>query len=294
MSPDERIAVCAAKQHGVVTAGQARAAGLTNHSIRHRIRTGRWRAIHRGVYAIAGVPSTAEQRIIAAVLAYGPIAVAASLSAAWLLGLLERPREAVCLVLPAGQHRKRIRGTQLMQVALTKSDVRTIKGIRCTAPERTIVDLAAVLSERALEAALDDAVQLGLTTVPKVRRYIRERNLGHRPGMKVLRRLLEDRTAGVPQKELEKLFLRKLRAAGLPDVIRQHPCGTRFIDVAYPDAKLAIELDGLRDHFSADAFKKDRRRQNEIVLAGYTVLRFTWEDVRDRWPTVEATIRRAL
>jgi very-short-patch-repair endonuclease len=112
--------------------------------------------------------------------------------------------------------------------------------------------------------------------------------------MKTLKRLLDDRTKGVPQKELEKLFLRKLRTAVIPEPVRQHPCGSHFIDLAYPDAKLAIELDGLRDHFSADAFKRDRRRQNEIVLAGYTVLRFTWEDVQDRWPNVEATIRRAL
>jgi very-short-patch-repair endonuclease len=76
--------------------------------------------------------------------------------------------------------------------------------------------------------------------------------------------------------------------------VRQLPCGSYFIDFAYPAAKLAIELDGRAQHFSGWAFREDPRRQNEIVLAGFDVLRFTWMDVEGRWPTVEATIRRAL
>jgi very-short-patch-repair endonuclease len=136
---------------------------------------------------------------------------------------------------------------------------------------------------------------MGLTTVAKLRRYIRERNLQHRPGMKTLRRLLDDRTKGVPQKELEKLFLRKLRATALPEPVRQQPCGRFFIDFAYPEHRIAIELYGKAWHADGKAFREDPRRMNEIVLAGWRKpLVFTWEDVDERWRAVEATIRRAL
>jgi very-short-patch-repair endonuclease len=295
MSPDEAIAAIAAKQHGAFTNGQAVEAGLTAPAIHHRRTSGRWVDLHRAVYAMAGAPRTDEQRIIAAVLSLGPRAVAASITAARLYGIVDRTTDLIYVLLPIGQHRRTRRGIHIRSAALTRVDVRTVKGIPLTCPERTIVDLAAVLAERAIEAALDDAVQLGLTTVPKVRRYIRARNLEHRPGMKLLNRLLDDRTTGVPQKELEKMFLRKLRAAKLPEPVRQQPCGDHFIDFAYPDRSIAIELYGRAWHFSGRAFREDPRRWNRIVLAGWrTLLVFTWEDVDERWPDVEATLRRAL
>ena len=294
MSPDELIAVVAASQYGVFNAQQARAAGFTRHAICHRVRTGRWRRLSRGVYAIAGVPDTPEQRVVAAMLRFGSLAVAASRTAAWLHGLLETPGDLVYLLMPPGQHRVPPKGTAVGEAALMRSDVRTVRGVRVTAPNRTLVDLAGVLPERSLEAVLDDAILAGLTTAPTLARYIVERRLENRPGVGVLRRLLNDRMTGVPQKELERMFLRKLRAAGLPEPERQVPCGRRRIDFAYPDVRLAIELDGRAPHFTGRAFREDPRRQNELVLAGYTVLRFTWDDIAHGWAATEAVLRSTL
>lgn len=295
MSPDERIAAIAATQHGAFTREQARSAGFTRSAISHRRRTGRWSTLRIGVYAITGAPATAKMLIIAAVMAIGTHAVAASLTAAWLLGLVEAPGELVFVLVPKGEHRRTRRGTVIREATLSRTDVRTIDGIRCTGPERTIVDAAGIVTKSALEAIVDDAVQLGLTTIAKLRRYIAERRLEHRPGAKMLREILDDRTKGVLHKELEKMFLRKLRASGLPEPIRQQPCGRFFMDFVYPDHRIAIELRGRAFHADGKAFREDPRRQNEIVLAGWRKpLVFGWEDVDERWPVVEATIRRAL
>lgn len=40
-------------------------------------------------------------------------------------------------------------------------------------------------------------------------------------------------------------------------------------------------------------FRSDRQRQNELVLAGWTVLRFTWHDLTQRPEQVVAEIRAA-
>jgi len=48
------------------------------------------------------------------------------------------------------------------------------------------------------------------------------------------------------------------------------------IDVALQDVQLAIEIDGYRYHSGKAAFENDRRRQDELTRAGWTVLRFTW------------------
>ncbi|MDQ3153549.1 MAG: endonuclease domain-containing protein [Actinomycetota bacterium] len=45
---------------------------------------------------------------------------------------------------------------------------------------------------------------------------------------------------------------------------------------------LAIEVDGWAWHSGADRFQRDRTRQNQLHLAGWTVLRFTWHDVAHR------------
>lgn len=50
-----------------------------------------------------------------------------------------------------------------------------------------------------------------------------------------------------------------------------------FIDIAFPDHKLAIEIDGRIHQQDRTMFESDRRRQNHLVLQGWWVLRFTWE-----------------
>lgn len=53
--------------------------------------------------------------------------------------------------------------------------------------------------------------------------------------------------------------------------------GRRFrLDIALPDIKLAVEVDGWQYHGKfKDAHAKDRERQNLLVLEGWQVLRFS-------------------
>lgn len=292
MSPDARIARIAAKQHGAFTKQQAQNAGHTAGTIRHRLAAGRWVALHPGVYALAGTAPTWERSVIAATLRFG--AVASGTTAARLLRILESSDTPLHLTLPPGQNRANRRGLAFHEADLGRTDARTVRGIPCTGPERTLVDLAGQVTERALESAFDDAIQLGLTTIPKLYRYIDERRLWHNAGMERLRRLMEDRAHGAMHKELEKLFRRKLSAAGLPEPTRQFPVAGHPVDFVYPGRRIAIELDGLGGHFNAAASRRDKRRDNDIVLAGYRLFHFSWEDVHDTWPAVERTLRQSL
>ena len=47
------------------------------------------------------------------------------------------------------------------------------------------------------------------------------------------------------------------------------------IDLSYPEAMVAIEVDGWEWHHTRTAFDGDRARANDLVAAGWTVLRFT-------------------
>src|SRR5688500_15008130 len=73
---DTTLGELARSQHGVVTLGQLKLAGLTASGVRNRVRAGRLYPIHRGVYAVGHDRLTRYGRTMAAVLAYGPHAVA--------------------------------------------------------------------------------------------------------------------------------------------------------------------------------------------------------------------------
>ncbi len=118
--------------------------------------------------------------------------------------------------------------------------------------------------------------------------------MGHNRGARKLTHLLNDRLTGVSESELERIFLRKLRGSHLPEPVRQLKVGSRRIDFAYRHERIAVELDGLRHHLSAAAFHTDRRRQNELVLAGWIPFRFTWDDVTSGWSIVRRTLEQAL
>lgn len=65
------------------------------------------------------------------------------------------------------------------------------------------------------------------------------------------------------------------------------------VDLMWPDARCAVELDG-PDHRGALKYADDRRRDNTLVLDGYAVLRFTNHEVHDDVTRVLATIERLL
>jgi hypothetical protein len=67
-----------------------------------------------------------------------------------------------------------------------------------------------------------------------------------------------------------------------------------WIDVAFVARRLAVEVDGWAWHSNVDRFTYDRRRQNALILAGWTVLRFTWHDLTSRPQTVIVQIKAAV
>jgi very-short-patch-repair endonuclease len=50
---------------------------------------------------------------------------------------------------------------------------------------------------------------------------------------------------------------------------------TRYLDFAWPEAKVAVEFDGFVPHSTRRVFDDDRARQNDIVADGWTVFRVT-------------------
>lgn len=105
---------------------------------------------------------------------------------------------------------------------------------------------------------------------------------------------MADRRAGSP---MESVLRWLLHAAGAPAPDLQHaiwtPVATFHADLAWPDRKVVVEFDG-DVHRDRRVFVDDLRRQNALVAAGWTVLRFSSADVIGRPGEVVAAIMRAL
>ncbi|MGH9049252.1 MAG: endonuclease domain-containing protein [Acidimicrobiia bacterium] len=118
-------------------------------------------------------------------------------------------------------------------------------------------------------------------TLPQLQRCVA--GLSPAPGRKptrihaVLRARLEHHDES--ESGLEMRVLQAIVAAGLPEPVQQHwvDVGSRWrrIDLAYPELKLAIEVDGFGPHSHRSAFDADRARDNELEIIDWDRLHFT-------------------
>ena len=53
------------------------------------------------------------------------------------------------------------------------------------------------------------------------------------------------------------------------------------VDVAIPEAMVIVEADGRRWHARYDAMARDRRRDREVLRAGWVTVRFVYKDLVD-------------
>src|SRR5215210_1709978 len=123
---DVLVARLAARHHGVLSADELLACGLTPDGIFVRTRNGRLHPMHKGVYAVGHSNPTRD---------------------GWFPDVL-------VLGESAPQH-PRIKGHRTSY--LPQHHVTTVRGIPVTTAERTLLDLAAVLPERKLRRAVRQA-----------------------------------------------------------------------------------------------------------------------------------------
>ena len=115
-----------------------------------------------------------------------------------------------------------------------------------------------------------------------------------------MRQLVSSRLGDdVDESTLERAWYRLYRSSTLPRPVRQLKIYDDVgfvarVDIAYPQAKIAIELDSKQFHLTVEAFEADRRKRNRLELAGWMVLAFTWEAVMRNPALVLAQIEQAL
>jgi very-short-patch-repair endonuclease len=285
-------------QHGLVTTDQA--VRLLGPSRKSRwVSERRLLSVQPSVFRLSGSPETWHQAVHAAALAAD--AIVSHRSAAELWGLVPPCGHVDVSITP--ERRPRLRPPAVAHRILDlRPDLAVEReAMMLTDPVRTIIDLGLVLPIWSVGAALGRGLSTGLLTIGQAKDLREALGRRGRNGTGIAGELIERRllTGGGDQSELETRFDRIVRRYDLPPAILQHEVwqAGRFvarIDAAYPDLKLAIEVDGYEHHSSPEAFQRDRTRQNRLVALGWTVLRFTWADIVRRPAAVAQAIREAI
>lgn len=289
--PPHWVPGVAHRQDGVFTADQAVRAGATPAQVRHRRQRGVWRTVLGSGLVRSSLDDTPARRIQAAGLTWPGCVVAFSSAAAF--HRLPVPDDGLLHALVGRTPRPRA-GMVPHRSDVAPVDVLHVGAGAVTTVGRTVLDCLGRLGAEDAERLATWAVTREVLTTEVLDVAIEER--AGRRGNRSLRHVRDQIAGGAlsaAERRLHRLLARAQLVGWEADVRVFDGSGLiGRVDVLFPAAKVAIEVDGYAYH-SRGAFQADRTKQNRLVSAGYTVLRFTWADLHDRPAEVVATIRRA-
>jgi hypothetical protein len=296
MQADVVIARLARERHAVFTREAAIAAGVTARQLRWRAQRGVLEVMEPGVYRLAGSPPTWKQRVLAAALAEDGHASHRTAAALW--GLEGFGPGIVEVVTRRWRRRPNWSFRLHESSALEPEDCDEVDGIPVTSVARTIVDVAAVVPARRVEAALDTP-GVDLEAVWACAERLGSRG---RPWVAVTGRLVAARLGvdGARPNLFERKLFEVLQRAGLPlptaqvEIRGGDGCLVGRVDWCYEPSKVVLECDSYRHHGQWVRRKADLRRDRALIALGYCVLRFSWEDVTDLADQSAADVAGAL
>jgi very-short-patch-repair endonuclease len=266
---DARMAVLAARQHGVVSTAQLRALGLSYDSIHRRASNGRLHRLHRGVYAVGHRALSWQGRYMAAVLVCGADAAVSHRSAAALWRMLPFADGPVHVCVSSDSGRARRAGIRIHRTgSLMPRDLTVREGVPVTSPSRTLADLKRAVPATVYRRALRQAEVLGLP--------------------------LGEAASDGTRSELERAFLTLCGRHGLPRPEVNARVGPYLVDFLWRGKRLVVETDGYRYHRGRTAFEQDRARDLYLREQGYDVLRLSFRQVGEEPVRVAGLLRRRV
>jgi hypothetical protein len=297
----QRVARFAEEHHAVFRSIDAFRHGISRNELSHARRTGEVVRLFRGVYRFAGAPLTWEARQLAACWAAGPRGFASHRAAGAIHGVPGGSRRLVVVTCPRWRrtHRDGIVVHETSQ--WSSADLVTVDGIPVASPPLMLLQLASSLPYATLEAAFENVLRRRLTTIDEIDDLLRRYARRGRPGVRRLRALVRSRQPGaVPTaSERETYMLQAVRASGLPEPVRQYRVvheGIELarVDLAYPDARIALEYDSDEFHTGRVATSRDSERRHRLIAAGWLPITAVGSDLRSGGELFCCAIRAAL
>jgi len=286
VAAEQAVARLAAAHDGLIARSMLLDAGVRSAAIDDRVRSGRLRVVHPGVYRTGHGELSRLQIHRAAGLAAGAVTAAASAAEVWrLLSASPGPPHVV----RTGPRRRGPAGIVVHHAAhLPTAETTTHRGVPVTTPVRTVLDLADA-GHPGLELALEEAHALGLVR----RGELQGLATSGRRGAARLRALLEE-APGYSREAAERLLRALVLRAQIPRPGYNVLLHGRRRDAVWPAHRVVLEVDGYATHGHRAAFERDRLRDQELAAAGFVPVRATWRQLTDRPEALVARLAGAL
>ena len=191
----------------------------------------------------------------------------------WLHGVDLDPCDPIEVVVPPEAGVSARSGAVVRRSRLDKSDVVQRRGLPATWLVRAVADAC---SSRTLTEAVvvaDAALHKGEISIDDLRSWVDSNSRRH--GIRRLRQVIE-LAEPLSESPMESRLRMLLVLGGLPRPRAQVSLGGRRVDLYYEDERLGIDYDGASHRVS---FEADLQRQNELLLLGIRLLRFSGRDV---------------
>ena len=284
VTPEVACARLAARQRGCIRKEQAIALGVSEHSLYRAVATGKMQRVFPGVYRMAASETGWYQRVAAASLYVGGEGALSHASAAALHKIAGFPSGPLHV-----STTRAIRSRPGLKVhrveRLHRHEIGQLGCIRLTTPTRTLLDLSRCTDEETYEIAFHDCLYRKLASLPRLKLAGGSHFAHTRKGKRRFETLLDlyNDCPEPPESPLEVRVLRLLRKDKFPPPERQVPVtapdGTTYrIDLAYPSAMVAIEIDSYRWHSDRISWGVDRKKLAVLRSLGWDALVVTFED----------------
>jgi hypothetical protein len=286
-------------QHSLVTWNQLVDAGVPSTWIDRQVAAGRLIREAPRTYRPWGVRRSWELRALAAVLSARSEALVSHGSAAYLWGLDGCLAPGFVDLTVPRDHRPESRAGITFHESKAFSLARPVlrDRIPVTGMARTLFDCFPQLDHDADRLKLFDAARRQkLVDWDELWECLLLHARRGRPGVTTFRRILVQRygEGAPPGSHFARLMANILEDAGLPKPVFEYPVLGYFLDLAWPDHRVAIECDGRIAHEHEGAYEQDRIRLNRIRLTGLEVYQYTWRRFRDDPAGVVAEMTQAL
>lgn len=260
---------------GVVSRRQLAAAGITRHDIRYEVAGGRW-CVHgrETVVTHSGSLSTTALRCAAVWETGVDIAALDGVTALQHAGLTGFADDTIHVSAVHNHNTTPLPGAHVHKVIRRVAGELLTNGVPRARPEVAAIRAAHwAVSDRQAALLLLMTVQQRLTTPARL--AAAQRLVRGRTRRAFIRAVVRDIAFGV-QSLGELDFARLCRVHGLPEpsrqVVRQGPRGRIYLDVAWEEHDLAVEIDGAAHRWGL-AVTDDNLRQNSVTLQGARMLR---------------------
>jgi hypothetical protein len=272
----------------VISRSQLVHVGVSTSAIDRWLEAGWLVPCHPAVYAVGHAAIGIVGRLNAALLYAGPKSALSHQTAGWWWRLIE-PKPTVIHVSEPGERRS--------QPELRIHHPRTVeyvehRGLRVTPLPRTLRDLFWVLDSSQARRALAEADHRGL--LDPVAIYA-ELGRGRRGGTA----LRQGMASHLPElaatfSVLEERFLALVADDGLPLPEVNAWVEGMLVDCVWRQQRLVVELDGHKTHDRSAAIENDRHREMRLRHGGFSILRYTWQQVTREGHLVLAELRAEI